>query len=59
MEIIPAIDVREGECARVLGADAKTESIRSEDAVEQAVILKRLGADWIHITDLDAAFPGI
>lgn len=58
MEIIPAIDLREGLCAAVLGADSSTEAIRSEDVVEQAVILRELGAEWIHITDLDGAFSG-
>ena len=58
MEIIPAIDLREGACARVLGADSTTEAIRSDDPLEQAVILRELGAVWVHITDLDGAFSG-
>lgn len=58
MEIIPAIDLREGACARVLGADSTTAAIRSEDPLEQAVILRELGAEWVHITDLDGAFSG-
>lgn len=58
MEIIPSIDLREGECARILGADADTQSIRSMDVVEQSLILRDLGARWVHITDLDGRFSG-
>ncbi len=58
MEIIPAIDLREGECARILGAEEDTQAIRSMDVVEQAVILRDLGARWVHITDLDGRFSG-
>lgn len=58
MEIIPSIDLREGECARILGADENTQHIRSMDVVEQALILRDLGARWVHITDLDGRFSG-
>ena len=58
MEIIPSIDLREGECARILGAEDDTQSIRSVDVVEQSLILRDLGAEWVHITDLDGRFSG-
>lgn len=58
MEIIPAIDLREGECARILGAESDTQAIRSMDVVEQSLILRDLGAQWVHITDLDGRFSG-
>lgn len=58
MEIIPSIDLREGECARILGAEEDTQAIRSMDVVEQAMILRDLGAKWVHITDLDGRFSG-
>ena len=58
MEIIPSIDLREGECARILGAEDDTQAIRSVDVVEQALILRDLGATWVHITDLDGRFSG-
>ena len=58
MDIIPSIDLREGECARILGAESDTQPIRSMDVVEQALILRDLGAEWLHITDLDGRFSG-
>lgn len=58
MEIIPAIDLREGACARVLGDKLPEHGVYSDDPLEQAIILKDLGAEWVHITDLDGAFSG-
>ena len=57
MEIIPAIDLREGACARIFG-DAAPSSLYTDDPLEQAIIFKQLGVERIHITDLDAAFCG-
>ncbi|MDO4582243.1 MAG: 1-(5-phosphoribosyl)-5-[(5-phosphoribosylamino)methylideneamino] imidazole-4-carboxamide isomerase [Bacillota bacterium] len=57
MEIIPAIDLREGACARLLGNDPLPQ-VYSDDPIKQALLLKQLGAAAIHITDLDGAFTG-
>ena len=57
MEIIPAIDLREGACAPVLGFEVNHEHF-SPDPVEQSIMLKEQGAEWLHITDLDGAFSG-
>ena len=58
MFIIPAIDLREGACARVLGEQPSGAGIYSDDPLEQAILLREQGAKWIHITDLDGAFSG-
>jgi phosphoribosylformimino-5-aminoimidazole carboxamide ribotide isomerase len=58
LEIIPAIDLREGACARLLGDNSPAEGVYSDDPIEQAIILKGMGAEWVHITDLDGAFSG-
>ena len=58
MEIIPAIDIREGACARVLGDVAPDANIYSENPLEQAIVMRELGAEWVHINDLDGAFSG-
>ncbi|MBQ6807808.1 MAG: 1-(5-phosphoribosyl)-5-((5-phosphoribosylamino)methylideneamino)imidazole-4-carboxamide isomerase [Firmicutes bacterium] len=58
MEIIPAIDIREGACARVLGDVPPEADIYAENPLEQAIIMRELGAEWVHITDLDGAFSG-
>lgn len=58
MDIIPAIDLREGACARVLGDTLPEHGVYSDDPLEQAIMLRELGAEWVHITDLDGAFSG-
>ncbi|MEG1661061.1 MAG: HisA/HisF-related TIM barrel protein [Clostridiales bacterium] len=58
MQIIPAIDLREGACARLLGDKQAESDIYSDDLLEQVSIFKQLGAEQVHITDLDGAFSG-
>lgn len=57
MDIIPAIDLREGECARIFG-DLTPASIYSDDPLEQAILFKQAGVESVHITDLDGSFSG-
>jgi phosphoribosylformimino-5-aminoimidazole carboxamide ribotide isomerase len=58
VQIIPAIDLREGACARILGDNAATHSIYSSDPLQQVLLLKEAGARCVHITDVDGAFSG-
>ena len=58
MQIIPAVDLREGACSRILGDSAAARNIYSSDPLEQVLLLKNVGARWVHITDLDGAFSG-
>ncbi len=58
MQIIPAVDIRDGRSALVPGVDTLTRIVNSEDPVEQAIIFRELGAQWIHVTDLDGSFSG-
>lgn len=55
MEIIPAIDIRNGACVQLVGGDLQQERVRREDPVEQAHRFIEQGARWIHIVDLDRA----
>ena len=57
MEIIPAIDLREGACSRVF-SDVSPADIYSDDPLEQAVLCKQQGVSTVHITDLDGSFSG-
>ena len=57
MDIIPAIDIREGACARIFG-DAEPASVYTDDPLEQAIVFKQLGAKTVRLTDLDACFCG-
>lgn len=58
MEIIPAIDIRDGQCALVPGVDTQMKGFSSQDPLEQAIIFREMGSSWVHITDLDGAFSG-
>jgi len=58
MEIIPAIDLREGQCIRLLGEEAEEVAIYHDDVLEQVLAFQEAGANWVHITDLDGAFSG-
>lgn len=55
MEVIPAIDLREGACVQLVGGDPAMERVRVDDPVEQARKWVATGARWIHIVDLDRA----
>ncbi|MBR7114309.1 MAG: hypothetical protein IKC76_07365 [Firmicutes bacterium] len=58
MKIIPAIDIREGACTRLLTDCDEFNPIYSDDPLEQAHLLKDAGATFLHVNDLDGSFVG-
>ena len=58
MIIIPAIDLRNGKCVRLVQGDANRETVYSNDPVDVAEQFKASGAEWLHVIDLDGAFSG-
>jgi phosphoribosylformimino-5-aminoimidazole carboxamide ribotide isomerase len=56
--IIPAVDLRMGRCVRLREGRADTETVFSEDPVAMATQWKTLGAERVHVVDLDGAFAG-
>jgi len=58
MELIPAIDLRDGRCVRLLYGDFAKETRYAVDPVELAVQYRDLGAGWLHVVDLDGAKQG-
>jgi phosphoribosylformimino-5-aminoimidazole carboxamide ribotide isomerase len=58
MNLIPAIDLREGRCVRLLKGDFDRETRYSVDPVELAASYRDLGARWLHVVDLDGAKRG-
>ena len=58
MLLIPAIDLRDGRCVRLLYGDFSKETRYAVDPVELAVQYRELGARWLHIVDLDGAKRG-
>jgi len=58
MNLIPAIDLRDGRCVRLLKGDFDQETRYPVDPVELAVRYRDLGARWLHVVDLDGAKRG-
>lgn len=58
MEIIPAIDLRNGKCVRLFQGDYEKETIFSDDPISVALRWQSEGARRLHIVDLDGAAKG-
>jgi phosphoribosylformimino-5-aminoimidazole carboxamide ribotide isomerase len=55
MIVIPAVDLREGQCVQLVGGDYADERVRLEDPVGVAREWARTGFGRLHVVDLDAA----
>ncbi|AWC36159.1 1-(5-phosphoribosyl)-5-[(5-phosphoribosylamino)methylideneamino] imidazole-4-carboxamide isomerase [Bacillus cytotoxicus] len=58
MEILPAIDLKEGRCVRLYQGEFNKETVVNEHPVAQAMIFEKMGANRLHIVDLDGAVLG-
>ncbi|MCK9222437.1 MAG: 1-(5-phosphoribosyl)-5-[(5-phosphoribosylamino)methylideneamino]imidazole-4-carboxamide isomerase [Limnochordia bacterium] len=58
MQVIPAIDLREGKCVRLLQGDPNQQTIYSDDPLSVAREFEVAGAALLHVVDLDGAFSG-
>jgi len=58
MLIIPAIDIKNGKCVRLIQGDPKRETVYSDNPVSMAKSFEKIGAKLIHVVDLDGAFSG-
>ena len=58
MLILPAIDLRGGNCVRLVKGDFKQETIYSEHPEEIALRWEEGGAEFLHVVDLDGALAG-
>ena len=58
MEVIPAIDIRNGKCVRLYQGDYDRETVYSDDPIEMASRWINQGATRLHIIDLDGAREG-
>ncbi len=59
MVIIPAIDLKNGQCVRLVQGDFKRVTVYSENPVEIAWLWQEQGAERIHIVDLDGSLAGV
>lgn len=58
MFVLPAIDLRNGKCVRLLQGRAEDETVYSDDPVAVAQGFAAAGARMLHLVDLDGAFRG-
>jgi len=56
--VIPAIDLRDGRCVRLRQGRAEEQTVFSDDPVAMARRWVELGAQRLHVVDLDGAFAG-
>jgi len=59
MMIIPAIDLKNGNCVRLKQGEMKKETIFSYHPQQVAQEWESLGAKMLHLIDLDGAFKGV
>ncbi|MBQ5347798.1 MAG: 1-(5-phosphoribosyl)-5-[Ruminococcus sp.] len=58
MIILPAIDIKDGQCVRLFKGDYSTVSKVADNAFETAQSFVDAGAEWMHMVDLDGAKDG-
>ncbi len=58
MEIIPALDLRQGKCVRLYQGDYAKETVFSHEPVAIALRWQAQGAKRLHLIDLDGAAEG-
>lgn len=58
MILFPAIDLKDGQCVRLLRGDMDQATVFSDDPAAQAAAFVAAGASWLHIVDLNGAFAG-
>lgn len=59
MIIIPAIDIKDGNCVRLYKGEFSTVHKVAENPLETALKFKSQGAEYLHMVDLDGAKDGI
>ncbi|SMC10130.1 1-(5-phosphoribosyl)-5-[(5-phosphoribosylamino)methylideneamino]imidazole-4-carboxamide isomerase [Nitratiruptor tergarcus] len=58
MEILPAIDLKDGKCVRLTKGLMESAKIYSDEPAEIAKRFEQMGARWLHLVDLNGAFAG-
>ena len=56
--LYPAIDLKEGQCVRLLRGDMAQATVFNDDPAAQARAFVAQGFDYLHVVDLDGAFAG-
>ncbi|MFC0279727.1 1-(5-phosphoribosyl)-5-[(5-phosphoribosylamino)methylideneamino]imidazole-4-carboxamide isomerase [Falsigemmobacter intermedius] len=58
MILYPAIDLKDGQCVRLLRGDMEAATVFGDDPAAQAEAFVTAGCQWLHLVDLNGAFAG-
>ncbi|PIE07981.1 MAG: 1-(5-phosphoribosyl)-5-[(5-phosphoribosylamino)methylideneamino]imidazole-4-carboxamide isomerase [Rhodobacterales bacterium] len=58
MILYPAIDLKDGQCVRLLRGEMDAATVFNDDPAAQALAFEAAGCEWIHLVDLNGAFAG-
>ena len=58
MQLLPAIDILEGKVVRLAKGDYNAVTVYNDSPIDQAKAFEEMGAEWIHVVDLDGARSG-
>lgn len=58
MILYPAIDLKDGQCVRLLRGDMGKSTVFNDDPAAQALAFQEAGCEWLHMVDLNGAFAG-
>ena len=58
MILFPAIDLKDGECVRLIHGDMAQATVFNVDPAAQARTFEQQGFEYLHVVDLDGAFAG-
>ena len=59
MILYPAIDLKDGQCVRLLRGEMAAATVFGDDPAAQAVAFCAAGCAWLHLVDLNGAFAGV
>lgn len=58
MILYPAIDLKDGQCVRLLRGEMEAATVFGDNPAEQAQAFVDAGCEWLHLVDLNGAFAG-
>ncbi len=58
MILYPAIDLKDGQCVRLLHGEMDKATVFGDDPAAQAAKFQAAGCEWLHLVDLNGAFAG-
>lgn len=58
MILFPALDLKDGQCVRLLHGEMETATVFNRDPAAQAAAFEEQGFRYLHLVDLDGAFAG-